>query len=207
MGKIKFFALFKLILRELENYFNFVLQNVPGMFGSCLRYNIYRFLLKKCGKPVRFPTGVHIKGYKNIELGNNISFASESRLYAESLTNESRIKIGNNVAFNTNVMVNADDMGEIIIEDNVMVGPNTVFRSANHEFRNPAILIQLQGHVKGTIRVGSDVWIGANCVILTNVTIGKGAVIGAGAVVTKDVAAFEIVGGVPAKKIGSRMIL
>ena len=47
-------------------------------------------------------------------------------------------------------------------------------------------------------------WVGSNAVILPNVTIGKGAVIGAGAVVTKDVSDFEIVGGVPAKKIGSR---
>jgi len=200
-----FLVLFKLIFRELESYFIFVVQNIPGMLGSYLRHSIYRLLFKKCGKHVRFPIGVHIKGYKNIELGNNISFSSESRLYAKSLTNESRIKIGNNVAFNTNVMVNADDMGEIIIEDNVMIGPNTVFRSANHEFRNPAMIIRLQGHTKGTIRVGSDVWIGANCVILTNVSIGKGAVIGAGAVVTKDVADFEIVAGVPAKKIGSRL--
>lgn len=90
-------------------------------------------------------------------------------------------------------------MGEIIIEDDVMIGPNTVFRSANHEFRNSEMLIRLQGHTKGKIRVGSDVWIGAKCVILTNVNIGKGAVIGVGAVVTKDVADFEIVAGVPEK--------
>ncbi|MBU1112941.1 MAG: acyltransferase, partial [Candidatus Omnitrophica bacterium] len=49
-----------------------------------------------------------------------------------------------------------------------------------------------------------DVWIGANAVILPNVVVGKGAVVGAGAVVTKDVADFDIVGGVPAIKIGSR---
>jgi acetyltransferase-like isoleucine patch superfamily enzyme len=52
--------------------------------------------------------------------------------------------------------------------------------------------------------IGNDVWIGVNAVILSGLKIGDGAVIGAGAVVTKDVAPYAIVGGVPAKAIGSR---
>lgn len=190
---------------ELKSYAMFMVRNFPGMFGCCLRRCIYKPLFRKCGKGIYFPVGVYIKGYKNIELGNNIIFANESRLYAESATEESYIKIGNGVTFNINVMVNADNMGEIIIEDDVMIGPNTVFRSANHEFRNPEIPIRLQGHSKGKIKVGNGAWIGANCVILPDVTIGKGAVIAAGAVVTKDVPDLEIAGGVPAKKIGSRL--
>ncbi len=54
------------------------------------------------------------------------------------------------------------------------------------------------------IVIGHDVWIGANAVILDGVTIGNGAVIAAGAVVTKNIAPFEIVGGVPAKHIRFR---
>lgn len=49
-----------------------------------------------------------------------------------------------------------------------------------------------------------DNWIGANATILKGVTIGEGAVVAAGAVVTKDVAPYTIVGGVPAKYIGDR---
>jgi len=52
--------------------------------------------------------------------------------------------------------------------------------------------------------VGNDVWIGANVVILPGLTIGDGAVIGAGAVVTKDVPAYAIVAGVPARVINYR---
>ena len=54
------------------------------------------------------------------------------------------------------------------------------------------------------ITIEDYVWIGVGAVILQNVHIGKGAVICAGAVVTKDVGDYEIVGGVPAKKIGER---
>jgi acetyltransferase-like isoleucine patch superfamily enzyme len=52
--------------------------------------------------------------------------------------------------------------------------------------------------------IGNDVWIGARAVILGGVKVGNGAIIATGAVVTKDVAPYSIVGGVPAKVIGSR---
>ncbi|MBQ6894989.1 MAG: CatB-related O-acetyltransferase [Clostridia bacterium] len=52
--------------------------------------------------------------------------------------------------------------------------------------------------------IGNDVWIGANAVIMQGVTIGNGAVIGAGAIVTKDVPAYAVFAGVPAKLIKYR---
>ena len=52
--------------------------------------------------------------------------------------------------------------------------------------------------------IGTDVWVGSNVVILQGVTVGDGAIIAAGAVVTKDVAPYTIVGGVPAKVIKDR---
>ncbi len=55
-----------------------------------------------------------------------------------------------------------------------------------------------------TVRVGNDVWIGSRAMILGGVTVGDGAVVGAGAVVTKDVPAYAIVAGVPAKVIKYR---
>lgn len=54
------------------------------------------------------------------------------------------------------------------------------------------------------IKVGNDVWIGNRVQIKMGVTIGDGAIIGAGAVVTKDVAPFAIVAGVPARQIRLR---
>ena len=54
------------------------------------------------------------------------------------------------------------------------------------------------------IIIGSDVWIGARAIVRDGVNIGHGAVIGAGALVTKDVAPYSIVGGVPARLIRMR---
>jgi len=65
-----------------------------------------------------------------------------------------------------------------------------------------------QGNVssysKGDIIIKNDVWIGANVTIIDGITINNGAVIAAGAVVTKDVPAYSIVGGNPAKVIRYR---
>lgn len=52
--------------------------------------------------------------------------------------------------------------------------------------------------------IGNDVWIGADVKILDGVTIGDGAIVGAGSVVTKDVEAYTIVAGIPARKIRMR---
>ncbi len=156
------------------------------------------------GGDVRIPVGCTIRGEKNISVGNGVGFGLFCMLYAGIDKGPENIEIGDNSSFNSNVMINADIKGEIVIGKNVMVGPNVVFRASSHNYEKKNILIMSQGHQPGRIIVGDDVWLGANAVILQNVQIGTGAVIGAGSVVTKDVSAFSVVAGVPAKKIGNR---
>ena len=64
--------------------------------------------------------------------------------------------------------------------------------------------IRFQAFESGPVIIEDDVWLGANVVVLPNVKIGKGAIIGANAVVTKNVAPYSIMGGVPAKFIKYR---
>lgn len=192
------------ILREVRLLSGGVLSGIPGATGCHLRRFIYKRILKSCGKKLSIAQGVSIKGFKNIAFGDDISMGPHSCVFAESKNGESKIRIGDRVGLNYNVMINADEGGEITIQDNVLIGPNVVMRSSGHRYEDVHIPIREQGHHAGKIVIKEDAWIGANAVILPDVVVGKGAVVGAGAVVTRDVADYDIVGGVPARRIASR---
>lgn len=108
---------------------------------------------------------------------------------------------GLNITVGRNVFINAgcqfQDHGGIVLEDNVLVGHNTVIATLNHDqdYRRRSSLLP------APVRVCRDVWIGAGCVILPGVTIGERSIVAAGAVVTKDVPPDVVVGGVPARII------
>jgi phosphonate metabolism protein (transferase hexapeptide repeat family) len=91
-------------------------------------------------------------------------------------------------------------------------GNHPLERATTHHFTYRAAMFEL-GHDDAaffewrrshSVHVGHDVWIGHNATVMAGVKIGNGAVIGAGAVVTKEVAPYSIVVGVPAKLIRLR---
>lgn len=82
------------------------------------------------------------------------------------------------------------------------VGMSPVFYSGRDSVKEKFSNYERQ-EIKRT-KIGNDVWIGRNVLIKQGVTIGHGSVIGMGSVVTKDVAPYSIVGGVPAKEINKR---
>ncbi len=192
-----------LISSEIGAWLHHFLIWMPGKTGYKLRYFIYKKLFAGCGKKVFIETGCHIREFKNISLGNNVFIGMYNQIYASG-TGEEKIEIEDHVTLTSNIIINADCGGHIKIGKHVAIGPNTIVRASNHKFGDSHIPFQLQGHESGKIIIEEDVWVGAHCVILPNVKIGKGSVIAAGAVVTKDVDAYTIVGGVPAKKIGTR---
>jgi acetyltransferase-like isoleucine patch superfamily enzyme len=83
--------------------------------------------------------------------------------------------------------------------DDVSIGPEAAILSLGHDPQSP----DFADH-GGDVLIGHRVWIGFRAVILPGVKIGDGAVVGAGAVVTRDVEAYNIVAGNPARKIGER---
>lgn len=107
------------------------------------------------------------------------------------------IHIGENFVGNFNLTIL--DEAEVIIGNNVFIGPNvticTIIHSLDSHERNEGIMRA------SAVSIKDNVWIAANVVILPGVTVGEGAVVGAGSVVTKDVAPFTLVAGNPAREI------
>lgn len=104
-----------------------------------------------------------------------------------------KVVIGDNVRIQNNVSV----YDSVTLEDDVFVGPSAVFTNVN----NPRSAFPRKDEYRDTVvRKGAS--IGANATIVCGHSVGEGAFVAAGAVVTKDVAAFALVAGVPAKRIG-----
>lgn len=104
-----------------------------------------------------------------------------------------RVTIGDNVKIQNNVSVYDD----VVIEDDVFCGPSMVFTNVY----NPRSAVPRKDEYRTTtIRKGATM--GANCTIVCGVEIGECAFVAAGAVVNRDVPAFALVAGVPARQVG-----
>ncbi|MCJ1389364.1 hypothetical protein MMC18_002221 [Xylographa bjoerkii] len=115
------------------------------------------------------------------------------------------IDYGTNVTLGPDVYINFNcvilDTCQVTIGARTLLGPNVSIYSASHPL-DPAVRNGTAGPEMGKeIHIEEDCWIGGNVVILPGVRIGKGATVGAGSVVTKNVAAFTVVAGNPAKMI------
>ena len=182
----------------LEELIIAALAWIPTAAGMGARLLLCRPLFKRCGR-ARFGTGIAMQGCKNMSLADGVRIGRGCQLYAEGGT----LDMGEDAALSPGVTVDASG-GLIRIGKQVAIGPGTVLRAANHCFDSLEKPIMLQGHLYGEIVIEDDVWIAANCTITPGTRIGHGAVVGAGAVVTRDVEPYAIVGGVPARVIGSR---
>lgn len=105
------------------------------------------------------------------------------------------IKIGREVFINTDVLFT--DLGGIIIEDKVLIGPRANIITVNH----PSDIEKRRGLILKSVRIKKNSWIGAGASIMPGVTVGENSIVAAGSVVTKDVPDNVVVAGVPAKII------
>lgn len=114
-----------------------------------------------------------------------------------------RVSIGNKVAINRGCELYPSmqtDHGIITLEDNVVLGPGVTVYSAGHDYS----ALDLPD-TSAPVRICRFAWIGGKTTILPGVVIGEGAIVGAGSVVSKDVPAYSVAVGNPAKVVKSRI--
>lgn len=157
--------------------------------GTASIAGILRSSSIKIGGKFRCEREVQLSAKKaSITIGQNVYMRRNTTLRAEG----GNICIGNGVFLNTNVNVTC--ISQITIGNDTKIANNVVIVDHNHDKYGITL-------IPDEVIIGKNVWIGANAVILKGVHIGDGAIIAAGAVVTKDVRAYSIAAGVPAKEI------
>lgn len=104
-----------------------------------------------------------------------------------------RVVIGNNVRIQNNVSVYDD----VTLEDDVFCGPSMVFTNVI----NPRSHVPRKHEFKATL-VQRGATVGANATVVCGHTVGCYAMIGAGSVVTRDVAPYALIVGVPGRRVG-----
>jgi acetyltransferase-like isoleucine patch superfamily enzyme len=113
----------------------------------------------------------------------------------------SKMSIGNHSYINHGCCFYGSSLDgiEIVVGDDVALGPHVKIFTATHDYSTYDLK-----DVAASVRVEDNAWVGGGTIILPGVTIGRGAIIGAGSVVTKDVAAFSVAVGNPARVVRTR---
>jgi len=161
----------------LEQWLGALVRSFPGPEGVALRNLVYKLLFGQLGPSAIIFPGAYLDHCRNIRAGRSLSI---------------------------NAGAYVSGRGGLTIGDQVLIGPNAVVVTTHHRWDDPDRPIQDQGHRLLPTRIGSDVWIGANAVVLPGVAVGTGTVVSAGAVVTRDTEPYSIVVGAPARSIGDR---
>ena len=165
-------------------------RRVRGFFLSCYFG----------GTGLKIDRNLQIEGHQALKLGNDVTLFGGSHYVAHQ---KRPIVIGAGTHVGRNSVLSG--LGGITIGANCQISSGTLIYSITNAIGDdPTAPIGSAAPVLDAVVIGDDVWIGAGVKILPGVNISDHAVIGAGAVVTRDVAAWSIVAGVPAKHIRDR---
>jgi acetyltransferase-like isoleucine patch superfamily enzyme len=134
-----------------------------------------------------------------IELGDRVAFYPMTRVVARG----GFVRIGDRTKVSELCSLYSGAIGLDIGAD-VLIAAGTRIVPSNHTFADPNRPVAHQPSTSVGVTVGDGAWIGANVVVTDGVRIGPGAVVGAGAVVTRDVPAYAVVCGVPARVLKMR---
>jgi acetyltransferase-like isoleucine patch superfamily enzyme len=199
------------------------LLRIPRLAGNRLRSELLGLRLAHLGDGAVVEKGVSFHYAERIRIGAHARVAGNAVLRANT-DHPDGVSVGRRTSILESVLINAnrgsvvvgDDSwlgpfcllygnGDIRIGDGVLVAGHTSINTVSHHAERVDIPISEQGTEVAPVVIHDDVWIGLNAVILQGVTIGRGAIIGAGSVVTRDIPAWSVVRGAPAKVVRSRL--
>lgn len=164
---------------------------------------MYRLAFRRIGLGSFVSPFIQSIGLDCITLGSGSRISRNTRLLALKSYGiqqfNPQISIGNNVSVGfgcTLSCVNRLDVG-----DDVTIGDNVYIADSHHDYSNPVLGVLNQPLLVGKISIGKGAWIGYGAFVSGDVSVGEHSVIGANSVVTRPVAAYTVVAGVPARPV------
>jgi len=147
----------------------------------------------------KISTRAEVEVSPNVTIGRGTQISSFVKIKASN----GPLQIGERVTIATGVFIDAHK-GGLSIGDHTMIGPNSVLVGVNYRYDRLDAPIQTQGLVSKGIRIGKDVWLGANVVVTDGAVIGDHMIVGPGSVVTGSLPDRVIASGAPAKVVFRR---
>ena len=182
------------------------LKECSGILFAGRRCKLRHKYLISVGKTLTLGDNVEINALskQGVRIGNNVTILKNTIIECTGVIRElgEGIEIGDNVGISQSCFIQV--RGYVKIGSYVIMGPGVSIFSENHNAESTEEYIMNQGATRKGVIIEDGVWLGAGCTILDGVTVGKHAIVAAGSVVTKDVPAYSIVGGIPAKLIKNR---
>ena len=166
--------------------------------GARARRVILRAICKSFGNGVKIGVGVLVLHPHTFEIGDAVFIGNQTFLQGR---HDGRCVIGAHTWIGPQSYFDCRDME---LGEYVGWGPGAKVLGSEHTGEPANVPIIQTDLVIKPVRVGNGADIGVNAVLLPGVSVGEGAIVGAGAVVTKDVAPYAVVAGVPAKFLRSR---
>ena len=172
-------------------------------FAAWPRTLYWRLLGMRCGAGTLLPK-LHVTWPHQVEVGARCILEHDVYFKFDGIWRAGpSITIGDDSVIGTGCEFNIRQ--GICIGRHALIASGCRFVDHDHGFTDRSVPIGRQADgSEAAITIEEDVWIGVDSVVLKGVTIGRGAIIAAGSVVTKSVGAYEIWGGVPARKIRTR---
>lgn len=146
-----------------------------------------------------FDRGVRIERPWNVKLGARCTLQGD--VWLNVIDDNGLLEIGELTFIGRGAEI--DVIGRVTMGRGGLIAPRVFITDYNHGTHRGQPMSE-QPCVSAAVTIGDDVWIGANCVILSGVTVGDGAIVAAGAVVNRDIPAMAIAGGVPARVLKYR---
>lgn len=138
------------------------------------------------------------RGYGRLIVGRWVHLGVNTALRCH----EGTLSIGDKGVLGRDISINC--YLDVEIGDSALFADNVYISDFDHKFDDLKIPIKDQGITKSRVRIGRNVWLGTKVTVARGVTIGEGAVVGANAVVTKDLPAYSVAVGLPARVIKDR---